>query len=537
LAGSESHSKYTLAFIVTTEPTAADLRPTIGHLEHEPGVSPPREPARKPKKRGIIWVLLFIAVIGVTGYAVWRASQPGLIPQTNQGGGGRGGRGRGGFGGDALPVVVAKARSAPVPVYLDGLGNVQAFYTVTVKSRVDGQLMRVNFQEGDLVKQDQVLAEIDPRPYQVMLDQAEGTLAHDQALLENAKVDQQRYEVLVKQDAIPTQQLDTQKALVAQYEGNIKQDVANINNAKLQLVYAKITAPITGTVGLRLVDPGNIVHATDATGIIVITQLQPIAVYFTIPEDNLQAVMKKLRGGVKLPVEAYNRDNSEKLASGTLLTMDNQIDNTTGTSKLKAIFDNNDFELFPNQFVNIRLLLDTLQNQTVVPTVAVLNGQQGNFVYVIDDQHVAHMRTVQVASSDQSGADIKSGIQVGEQVAVDGADRLEDGSRVRVRDAGEMERQAAADAAALAQRGRGRGKRGGGGGRGPGGTGPGGSGSGGPGSGAPGPGGQGQASPSTGGQGFASPSGSGQPQGAGGRGHFGKGDFGGRGRGRGKATQ
>jgi multidrug efflux system membrane fusion protein len=365
--------------------------------------------------------------------------------------------------------VVAKARAGSVPIYLDGLGSVTAFYTVTVKSRVDGQLMKFNVQEGDLVKEGQVIAEIDPRPYEVMLAQAEGTLAHDSALLENAKVDLARYEPLVKQQAIPTQQLDTQKALVAQYEGNIMQDKANINNAKLQLIYAKITAPITGTVGLRLTDPGNIVHASDAAGIIVITQLQPISVLFTIPEDNLPDVTKKLRAGAHLPVEAYNRDNSKKLASGTLVTLDNQIDSTTGTSKLKAIFDNKDFELFPQQFVNIRLLVDTLQNQILVPTVAVQTGQpgvqtgkQGTFVYVIDENQTAHLRPIEVLTSDQSGANIKSGLKIGEEVAVDGADRLEDGSRVRVRQAGEVEREAAADAAALANRGRGKGKNGGG---------------------------------------------------------------------------
>ena len=272
--------------------TAEDLRP-VG--EEDFRLSPPAKPPNKPKKRGFIWVLFFVIIIGITSYAVWRVRQPGLIAPTNQGGRGGFGRGRGGFNGDALPVVVAKARSAAVPVFLDGLGNVTAFYTVTVKSRVDGQLMKVNFQEGDFVKEGQVLAEIDPRPYQVMLDQAQGTLAHDQALLENAKLDLQRYTTLVSQDAIPTQQLDTQKALVAQYDGNIKQDAANIDNAKLQLVYAKITAPITGRVGLRLVDPGNIVHASDANGMIVITQLQPISVLFTIPEDSLPPVMKKLR--------------------------------------------------------------------------------------------------------------------------------------------------------------------------------------------------------------------------------------------------
>lgn len=496
--------------------TTADLRPVGAEGVH---VSPPARPPSKPKKRGFIWVLFFVIIVGITGYAVWRVQQPGLIPQTNQGGrGGFGGRGRGGFNGDALPVVVAKARSASVPVYLDGLGNVTAFYTVTVKSRVDGQLMRVNFQEGDFVKEGQVLAEIDPRPFQVLLAQAEGTLAHDQALLENAKLDLERYQTLIAQDAIPKQQLDTQRALVAQYEGNIKQDQANIDNAKLQLVYAKVTAPITGRVGLRLVDPGNIVHASDPNGMIVITQLQPISVLFTIPEDNLPDVMRKLRDGTKLSVDAYNRDNSQKLATGNLLTMDNQIDSTTGTSKLKAIFDNTNFELFPQQFVNIRLHLETLSNQTVVPTVAVQNGQQGTFVYVIDDRSIAHLRPVTLVSSDQSGADIKSGIQIGEQVAVDGADRLSDGSRVRIREAGEVERQAAADAAAFAAR-RGRGGRGRGGPQGQG-----------------GPGGQVQGGPGQQGQGAPAGAGGGGrfngQQGTDGRGHFGKGDFGGRGRGR-----
>ena len=413
---------------------------------------PPGKPSSKPRKRGFIWFFFLVIVIGVTSYAVWRASQPGLILPTNQGKGGGGGKRNRGGGGEALPVAVAKARSGPVPSYLDGLGNVIAFYTVTVKSRVDGQLMKVNFQEGDLVKEGQVIAEIDPRPFQVMLAQAEGTLAHDRALLDNAKVDMARYEPLVKQQAIPTQQLDTQKALVAQYEGNIAQDVANVNNAKLQLIYANITAPITGTLGLRLVDPGNIVHAADANGIIVITQLQPIAVLFTIPEDRLPEVTKKLREGAHLPVIAYNRDLTKKVAEGTLLTLDNQIDPTTGTSKLKAVFENKDFALFPNQFVNIRLLVDTLQNQIIIPTVAIQNGQQGTFVYVVDENRTAHIRQVTVLTADQTGADIQSGLKVGEEVAVDGADRLEDGARVRVREAGEVERQAAADSAALANR-------------------------------------------------------------------------------------
>ena len=258
-------------------------------------------------------------------------------------------------------------------------------------------------------------------------------------MLDNAKVDQERYKQLVKTDAIPSQQLDTQNALVAQYEGTIKQDNANIENAKLQLVYAKVTAPITGVVGLRLVDPGNIVHAADANGMITITQLQPIAVLFTIPEDSLPSVTQKLRAGAHLPADAYNRDNSKKLASGMLVTLDNQIDSTTGTSKLKAVFDNTDNALFPEQFVNIRLLVDTLSNQLVVPNVAVQNGQQGTFLYVVDEDSKVHLKTVQVGITTETSADILGGISDGDRVVVDGTDRLVEDAVVRVRKAGELD--------------------------------------------------------------------------------------------------
>jgi multidrug efflux system membrane fusion protein len=398
--------------------------------------SPPRGP-EKSKARGLIWAVVLLIIAGVAGYALYRAGHP-VSAAKGAGGGGGGGGGRGaGLG--PVPVVVTDVSHSSIPVVLPGLGNVTPYYTVTVKSRVDGQLMKVDFNEGDLVKAGQTLIEIDPRPYQVQLAMAEATLARDQALLANAKVDLNRYQQLVKTDAIPTQQLDTQTALVAQYEAIVRQDQANIDNVKLNLVYCNITAPITGVLGLRLVDPGNIVHASDAGGMITITQLQPISVVFTIPEDELPEVAQKLRAGAHLPVDAYNRDDSKKLASGTVMTLDNQIDNTTGTSKLKAVFDNADNALFPQQFVNIHLLVDTLSDQLVVPNVAVQNGQNGTFVYVVDAASRVHVRPVKVGITTATSADIVSGISEGDRVVIDGTDRLVEGAVVRVRKPGEME--------------------------------------------------------------------------------------------------
>src|SRR5580698_3071460 len=448
---------------MTTNTTPTDL--TDYPEVHRVGVPdhhgrPPQGPG-KPKKRGIIWVLFLLIIAGVAGYAVWKAGQPGAIPQQGQGFGGNGGKGKkGGRGGGGLgpvPVVTAAVKRADVPVYLNGLGNVSGFYTATVKSRVDGQLMKVNFNEGDLVKEGQVLIEIDPRPYQVQLEQAQGTLAHDQALLDDAKLDLARYVTLLEQDAIPKQQLDTQKALVAQYEGSIKQDQANVDAAKLNITYAHVTAPITGNVGLRLVDPGNIVHAADTNGMIVITQLQPIQVQFTIPEDSLPEVLKKMRAGIHLPVDAYSRDNATKLATGEFQTVDNQIDSTTGTAKLKAVFKNEDFALFPQQFVNIRLKVDTLAQRLVVPGVAVQNGQQGTFVYIVDpDTSKIHLKTVQVGVTTEDIDELVGGVKEGDQVVIDGADRLDEGTVVRVRKPGELDAIAAGSG-----RGRGRGGRGG----------------------------------------------------------------------------
>lgn len=419
---------------MTTNTTTTDLK--SAPAEYSPAGThrtPPPPTGKKPRKRGLIWVVLMLGVIAFATYAVWRASQPNLVPVSpNAGGGGRGKAGKGGGAFGPTPVVVTKAKRMNVPVYLTGLGNVSAFYTDTVKTRVDGQMMKVEFQEGDNVKEGQELALIDPRPYEVQLEQAEGQLARDQAILADARLDLDRYKTLLAQDAIPKQQMDTQIAAVGQAEGNVKTDQANINNAKLQLVYAHITAPITGRIGLRLVDPGNIVHAADSTGLFVITQIQPISVLFTIPEDTVPQVMKKIRSGAHLPVEAYNRDNSEKLASGTLLTVDNEIDPTTGTSKLKAVFDNKDNALFPSQFVNIRLLVDTLPQQLVVPSEAIQHGQQGSFVFTMTPDSRSKMVNVTTGIVlDNDLTQITSGLAEGDAVITQGTDRLQNGSAVR----------------------------------------------------------------------------------------------------------
>jgi multidrug efflux system membrane fusion protein len=389
-----------------------------------PGAVPPK----KKKHTGWIWLVVALAI----GALAWYMYVP--APAGGTAGAGKKG-GKGGKGGAVdIPVSVGRAHRGSLPVYQDGLGSVSAFYTVVVRTRVDGQLMNVAVKEGDMVKEGQLIAQVDPRPYQVMLEQAEGAMARDQALLANAKVDLTRYETLLSQDAIPKQQLDTQKALVAQYDGNIKTDQANIDNAQLQLTYARVTAPITGRIGLRQVDPGNIVHAADTTGLVIITQLQPIAVLFTIPEDNLPPVLKKLRVGANLPVEAYNRDKSEKLDAGILQTVDNSIDPTTGTSKLKAVFANTNNALFPNQFVNIRLLVDTLTNQVIIPEVAVQQGSNGPFVYIVGDDAKVRVQPVQVGVVESNDAQILSGVKEGDAVVTDGTDKLQAGSRVRVRD-------------------------------------------------------------------------------------------------------
>jgi membrane fusion protein, multidrug efflux system len=420
----------------------------------------------------IVWIIV-LAVIAFLGYwnrsslMSWVSRKPATADAAadstatgGNAGGGRGGRGggRGGGAGGTISVLALPVRKADMPIYLQGLGSAAPYTTVTVKTRVDGQLITVAFQEGQLVHQGDVLAEIDKRPFENQLAQAQGQLAQaraqqsqargnlmrDQALLQSAQLESARNESLLDRGLIPKQQLDTQNATVSQYLGSIQADqgaiavsqaaidVADtaIANANLQLTYAHITAPISGRIGLRLVDQGNIVHAGDTTGIAVIAQVQPIAVLFNLPEDDLGSVLQKPRSGAKLKADAYDRDDMMKIASGTLLTVDNQIDQSTGTSRLKAVFDNTDNALFPNQFVNVHLLLDVVRDATVITAAAVQRGPQGTYVYVVDADKKAHIRTITLKTTEGNDVSVGPELKPGELVVVEGTDKVQDGARV-----------------------------------------------------------------------------------------------------------
>jgi len=332
-----------------------------------------------------------------------------------------------------VPVSVSTAERRDMPYYLTGLGSVSAFYTDSIKSRVDGELVQVNFKEGQFVNKGDLLVVIDPRPYQVTLEQAQAQLFKDQASLRDAKLNYERYKGLLQNSgAMSQQQVDTQGSLVDQLEGAVRTDQAAIDSAKLNLVYCHITSPISGRVGLRLVDPGNIVHATDTNPLLVITQLQPIAVLFTLPEDHLPTVAQHMARNT-LQVDAYSRDDQTKLATGTLLTIDNQIDQTTGTGRLKSVFDNKENALWPNQFVNVHLLLEIRKNSTVIPAAAIQRGPQGTYVFVAKPDHTAEIKPVTIAFIQENLANIASGVAPGDVVITDGQDKLQDGSPIQVR--------------------------------------------------------------------------------------------------------
>lgn len=417
----------------STEPLSSNLRPA-----HLPDLDPH---STSSSRYWWAWVLIF----GVIAYGCYRlyvyesAKQAQISAK------------KGAMRPHNIPVAVAKSHEGDMPVYLQGLGTVTAFNTVTVKPRVDGQLASVNFKEGQFVKQGDVLATIDPQPFQVALDQAignldqaKGTLAKDQAALRDAQVNYVRDQELFKQSIIAKQQMDTQLSTADQIRGSIEADNASIAaanaaiaSARLNLQYTKITAPISGRIGLRLVDEGNMVHAADANGLAIIAQIEPISVIFTIPEDQLPPVLKKLREGAKMRADAYDRDQKQKLAEGTLLTVDNQIDTTTGTSRLKATFPNSDDALFPNQFVNVKLWLDTQRNAIIIPAVAIQRGPTGTFVYVVNDNNTVSTRPVKIGLQEGNDVSIDEGLQTGESVVVDGAEKLTDGMAVTVRGSGE----------------------------------------------------------------------------------------------------
>ncbi|VWC34989.1 MdtA/MuxA family multidrug efflux RND transporter periplasmic adaptor subunit [Burkholderia lata] len=404
-----------------------------------PSKDPASPAARRPRRTLMANAVAVVVIGGLLWWHPWNrtpAAGSGANGAGASAAGGAGGhRGRGGPAAMAnvpQPVQVATATQGEMPIVLSALGTVTPLANVTVKTQLSGYLQSVSFQEGQIVKKGDVLAQIDPRPYQVSLENAEGTHARDSALLATARLDLKRYQTLLSQDSIASQTVDTQASLVKQYEGAVKTDQAAIDSAKLNLTYARITAPVSGRVGLRQVDPGNYVTPGDTNGLVVITQLQPMSVIFTTSEDNLPQILKQVNAGQKLSVTAYNRNNTVPLETGSLATLDNQIDTSTGTVKLRANFDNKEGMLFPNQFVNTRLLVDVLRNATIVPTSAVLTGSIGQFVYIAKPDNTVTVRKVTIGPVDGERTSIVSGISLGERVVTDGSDRLREGAKISI---------------------------------------------------------------------------------------------------------
>ncbi|HLH06196.1 MAG TPA: MdtA/MuxA family multidrug efflux RND transporter periplasmic adaptor subunit [Terriglobales bacterium] len=371
-------------------------------------------------RRKLVFVVILAVLAGLILFGYTRTRSKAEAANTPQRG----------MGQMVVPVAIAQVSQKDMPVYLDGLGSVQAFNTVTLKTRVDGEVTEVAFREGQDVRKGELLIVIDPRPYKVALEQAQATLFRDQSQLTIAKRNVQRYSELFKEGVVSQQDLDTQQSTEGNLEGMVRADQAAVDNAKLNLTYTHITAPFDGRVGLRLVDPGNIVHATDTSGMLVLTQMHPIAVIFTLPEDSLPPVLKRLRQG-PMSVDVYSRDNRTHLSTGSLLTVNNQIDQTTGTVRLKAVFENRDSMLWPNQFVNARLLLDTQKNATVVPAAAVQRGAEGTYAYVVKPDNTVEVRQVKVGVTDGNLIAVNQGLEPGDKVVTDGQDKLQAGSRVR----------------------------------------------------------------------------------------------------------